>query len=97
MTIELSRISHTRSTKPYPHPVHGAQWNARGWTHGRISHLLEDFTYHWTVQVISSPDELKGWLKNYVAANPDEALPLLVEMLQLVVDSREDKDPRPPS
>lgn len=100
MRLQLQRISDVRSTKRYSHSVEPRalysrelsrwkdpiEWWSNGWTEECTTYLPDG--RKWVVQIGAELRELKGWLRNYVTAHPEEALPMLVEMLQIVVDSQ---------
>ena len=92
MTLEFRRMpKHGRRTQIYSYEVTHAggefNWHADGSSFGYIDEFLNG-EYRFQVWFTSGPGELEGWLKRYVAEKPEEALPLLADMLQLAIASR---------
>ena len=101
MTLEFRRMpKHGRSTQRYSYEVTDAggkfQWLADGRSLVYIDKFLNG-EYCFEVWFTSGPGELEGWLKRYVAEKPEEALPLLADMLQELAIASRKKDAGKPS
>ena len=102
MTLEFRRMpkQRGRSTQRYSYEVTDAGGKFKWLADGRSLVYIDKFLnggYCFEVWFTSGPGELEGWLKRYVAEKPEEALPLLADMLQELAVASRKKDAGKPS